>query len=105
MDVNILPGNTSMGRAIVATGTFTSDDTLVAVTLGFTPRVVELVNATTAARYLKTDTMAAAVTYRQLGAADAAGVAMNAVTLVEGGFTLTAAAAGDAQVIHFVAYA
>ena len=101
MEYHVDPKNTSMGRANSAHGSFVSDDTLVEVTLGFQPRKVEMVNATTPTSLLKTASMAAAATFRQVAAGT--GTVADAITITENGFTVTAAVAGDEQTWHFYA--
>lgn len=104
MQVTIDPRNTSAGRANLANGTFTTPDPAedVTVTLGFQPRVVELMNATTGASLVKTSTMAAAAAY-QRAAGGTATVENTAVTITTDGFTVAAAVAGADDVWHYIA--
>lgn len=105
MQVTITAAATSAGRANMAHGTFDTPDpaVLVTVTLGFRPRAIRLINATTPTVLEKTASMPAGATFRQV-AAGTGTVQTDHVTITEDGFTLAAAAAGAAQTWHFTAH-
>jgi hypothetical protein len=103
MDITNPVGNTSVGRANIAQGSFVSDGTIVNVTLGFRPRVVKLFNVTGLNSFEKLASMPAANTIAQVTAGTMSVNTASAVVLTEDGFTISAAAAGTAQTIHWYA--
>jgi hypothetical protein len=104
MIVTTLPRNTSAGLANLATGSFTTPDPaeLITVICGFRPRRVELINATTPTVLVKTASMDAGATFRQV-AAGTGTIQTGHITLTDEGFTLAATPAGAAQTWHYAA--
>lgn len=103
MQFTIQPNRTSMGMANMATGGFTSDNTAVEVNIGFRPRHVKLFNATDATAIEKTDTMPASATFQTVTAGAQTVQTSNQIVLTDNGFTISAAAAGNAKALHFIA--
>ena len=91
----------SAGRANAVTGSFTTDATAAEVTIGFRPRYVRVVNATDGIVWEWMEGMAddATVNIETALAIDTSG----AIVAGERGFTLSAAAAGNAKDMLFFA--
>lgn len=95
--------STTGGIAHFSSGSFTSDNTATTVTLGFTPRWVKVVNSTDVIVWEKIEGMAAANSVKTVTAGTTTVDTGSAITLSENGFTLSAAAVGDAKAIAWVA--
>lgn len=101
-------GATSQSRGIanVASGSFTSDNTAVTVTLGFVPRYVKVFNATDVITWEKTEGMAAAAAIRQDttdGNTMTNNTSSNILINDDGTITISATAAGNAKAISWIA--
>lgn len=98
---------TSQSASIVniATGSFTSDNTITEVNVGFTPRIVKVFNETDVIVWEKFEGMGATICIKTVTAGTTTADATTAITIDTDGFTLTAAAVGSAKAISWVAIA
>lgn len=94
---------TGMGVARGSCGTFTGDATVTTITLGFKPKYVMVFNETDVIKWEKLFTQADANTIKTVTAGTMTKDTTSAITLQEGGFTLTAALAAAAKVCHWYA--
>lgn len=94
----------SMGIVNMATGGFTGAGAIVEVNLGFTPRVVEIFNATDAMQWKKTHNMPANTSIKTVTAGTQTADTTTAITIDTDGFSVSAALAASAKVITWVAY-
>lgn len=96
----------SAGINNFASGSFTSDNSITVVTLGFTPRFVKVVNSTDAIIWEKLEGMAAAASVKTVGGTVAVTVDTGgAITInADGTISLSAAAVGSAKAISWVAF-
>lgn len=85
------------GIANRAVGKSTGDGTALSVTLGFKPMVVELINLTDTTTFTKTEDMPANTTLKAVAAGTMTTDTTSAITLVEKGFIVSAAANAAAK--------
>jgi len=91
------------GVAHLSAGSFTSDNTITVVELGFTPRWIKVVNSTDVIIWEKIEGMAAANSIKVVTAGTTTVDTGSAITITENGFSLSAAAVGNAKAISWVA--
>lgn len=97
---------TSISAGIVnfASGSFTSDNSITVVTLGFTPRWIKVVNTTDVIVWEKIEGMPAANSIKTVTAGTTTMDAGGAITInANGTISLSAAAVGSAKAISWVA--
>lgn len=95
----------SAGINNFASGSFTSDNTITEVTLGFTPRYIKVINSTDNIQWDKIEGMAAANSMKTVGGTVAITVdTTGAITIAAGSMSLSAAAVGSAKAISWVAF-
>lgn len=97
---------TSISAGIVnfASGSFTSDNSITVVTLGFTPRWIKVVNTTDVIVWEKIEGMPAANSIKTVTAGTTTMDAGGAITInADGTISLSAAAVGNAKAISWVA--
>jgi len=98
------------GVSNLAVGSFTSDNTAVNVNTGFKPRYVKVINLTDKIVWEWTYDMAATHTLKTVAAGTITDDTTSAIVAHGGpdgdfrGFALSAAAAGNAKVIHYIAF-
>lgn len=98
------------GVSNLAVGSFTSDNTAVDVTLGFKPRYVKVINYTDLLVWEWLDGFAATHTLLTTGSTGVITDNTASQIVAKGGqdafrgFTLGATAAGNAKVIHYIAF-
>lgn len=99
-------GATSQAAGVVnfASGSFTSDNTITVVNLGFRPRHVKVVNATDVIVMEKIEGMAANATVNTVTAGTTTINTSSLITLNAADFTLSTTAVGNAKAISWVAY-
>lgn len=93
----------SAGMANIVTGSFTSDNTITEVNLGFTPRWVKVVNSTDVIVWEKIEGMATADSVKTVTAGTTTVDTGAAITIDTDGFTLSAATVGSAKAIAWIA--
>jgi hypothetical protein len=103
MDITLTAKDSSAGRANMASGTLTSDNTAVAVKLGFKPRFVKVYNVTDVIIWETTGTMPATAAIKVITAGTTTVDTGSAIVIGEDGFTISATAAGNAKSLHWVA--
>lgn len=103
MDITLSAKDSSAGRANNAQGTFTSDNTAVAVKLGFKPRAVKIINETDVIVWEKLGTMGATKSVKTVTAGTTTIDTGSAIVIDDYGFTISATAAGNSKVLHWVA--
>lgn len=103
MDITLSAKDSSAGRANMASGSLTSDNTAVNVKLGFKPRFVKVYNATDTIIWEKTGTMAAAAAIKVVTAGTTTVDTGSAIVIGEDGFTISATAAGNSKALHWIA--
>lgn len=81
-----------------------TDNTIITVTLGFTPRHVRLVNEDLVVVWEKFEGMAAAAALKTVTAGDTTYDTNSAIVLGTNGFTVSAAAAGDGDNVMWAAW-
>ena len=86
-----------------SSGSITSDNTAVAVTLGFAPRWVKVVNSTDVILWEKVEGMATANSITVVTAGTTTVDTGSAILFNANGFTISATAAGNAKAISWVA--
>lgn len=94
----------SMGIVNHATGSFTGDGTTTTVTLGFTPRIVRVINVTDRLSDEVYEGMAASNTLHTVAAGTRTLDTGGHVVITDGGFTVHADAAISAKVICWEAF-
>lgn len=98
------------GVSNLAIGSLTSDNSAVAITTGFKPRYVKVINLTDKIVWEWTADMAATHTLKTVAAGTITDDTTSAIVPHGGpdgdfrGFTLSAAAADNAKVIHYIAF-
>lgn len=99
-------GATSQAAGVTnfASGSFTSDNTVTVVNLGFRPRHVKVVNVTDVIVMEKLEGMAANAVVNTVTAGTTTINTSSLITFDATGFTMTAAAVGSAKAISWVAY-
>jgi hypothetical protein len=103
MDITLTAKESSAGRSNLAQGTLTSDNTAVAVKLGFKPRMVKVINATDVIIWETLGTMPSTAAIKVVTAGTTTVDTGSAIVIGEDGFTISATAAGNAKVLHWVA--
>jgi hypothetical protein len=103
MDITLTAKDSSAGRANMASGTLTSDNTAVAVKLGFKPRWVKVVNETDVIIWETLGTMASTKAIKVVTAGTTTVDTGSAIVIGEDGFTISATAAGNSKVLHWAA--
>lgn len=94
----------SAGVVNFASGSFTSDNSITVVTLGFTPRWIKVVNTTDVIVWEKIEGMPAANSIKTVTAGTTTMDAGSAITInTDGTISLSAAAVGNAKAISWVA--
>lgn len=94
----------SAGVVNFASGSFTSDNSITVVTLGFTPRWIKVVNTTDVIVWEKIEGMPAANSVKTVTAGTTTMDAGSAITInTDGTISLSAAAVGNAKAISWVA--
>lgn len=92
------------GISSFASGSFTSDNSITVVTLGFKPRWIKVVNTTDVIVWEKIEGMATANSVKTVTAGTTTIDAGAAITInTDGTFSLSAAAVGNAKAISWVA--
>lgn len=86
-----------------SSGSITSDNTAIAVNLGFTPRWVKVINSTDVIVWEKIEGMAAANSVKTVTAGTTTVDTGSAITLSASGFTISSGAAGNSKAISWVA--
>lgn len=98
---------TSQARSVAnfASGSFTSDNSITVVQLGFTPRWIKVVNSTDNIQWEKIEGMAAANSMKTVGGTVAITVDTGSAIIInaDGTISLSAAAVGNAKAISWVA--
>lgn len=97
------PTSQSAGRANIATGSFTSDNTACVVSTGFSPRWVKVYNVTDVILWEKVEGMGATHAWKTVTAGTTTVDTGTAITLGTGSFTISATAAGNAKSIFWIA--
>lgn len=98
------------GVSNLAVGSFTSDNSAVEITTGFKPRYIRVINLTDKITWEWTLDMAATHSLKTVAAGTITDDTGSAIVPHGGpdgdfrGFTLSATAAGNAKVIHYVAF-
>jgi hypothetical protein len=95
----------AMSVSNFASGSFTSDNTITEVTLGFKPRYFKMFNATDVIAWEKFEGMATANCIKTVTAGTTTNDATSAITIGDKSVSLTAAAVGNAKAISWVALA
>ena len=103
MDITLSAKDSSAGRANMASGSLTSDNTAVNVKLGFKPRFVKVYNATDTIIWEKTGTMADASAIKVVTAGTTTVDSGSAIVIGADGFTISATAAGNSKALHWIA--
>jgi hypothetical protein len=99
------PTAVSAGVVNFATGQLDpTDNTVITVTLGFTPRHVILFNEDLVVRWEKTAGMAAAASWKTVTAGTSTYDATSAIVFAANGFAVSAAAAGDGDNVTWSAW-
>ena len=94
----------SAGITNLASGSFTSDNSITVVTLGFKPRWIKVVNTTDVIVWEKIEGMPAANSVKTVTAGTTTMDAGGAITInTDGTISLSAAAVGNAKAISWVA--
>lgn len=93
----------SAGMANIATGSFTSDNTITEVNLGFQPRWVKVFNETDVIVWEWFEGMSATISIKTVTAGTTTADTTTAITQDADGFTLAAATVGNAKAIRWVA--
>lgn len=96
--------STAAGVSNFASGSFTSDNSITVVTLGFKPRWIKVVNTTDVIVWEKIEGMPAANSIKTVTAGTTTMDAGGAITInTDGTISLSAAAVGNAKAISWVA--
>lgn len=103
---NVAATSQSMGIANFASGSFTSDNTITTITLGFTPRFAKIVNTTDVIIWEKNEGMPAINAIKTVTAGTTTMDAGSGVLFPTGTRTIVLAAAtvGSAKAISWVAH-
>lgn len=100
----VTPTSHSAGIVNFASGSFTSDNSITVVTLGFTPRWIKVVNSTDVIVWEKIEGMAAAASVKTVTAGTTTVDTGGAITVnTDGTISLSAATVGTAKAISWVA--
>lgn len=100
----VTAASNSAGIVNFASGSFTSDNSITVVTLGFTPRWIKVVNTTDVIVWEKIEGMPAANSVKTVTAGTTTMDAGGAITInTDGTISLSAAAVGTAKAISWVA--
>jgi hypothetical protein len=98
---------TSKSMSIInfSSGVFTGDGGITTVSLGFKPRMVKLYNVTGVITWEKFEGMAANTCIKTVTAGTTTSDTTGAITITDSGFSISAAASVNAQIIAWVAFA
>lgn len=100
----VTAASNSAGIVNFASGSFTSDNSITVVNLGFTPRWIKVVNTTDVIVWEKIEGMPAANSVKTVTAGTTTMDAGGAITInTDGTISLSAAAVGNAKAISWVA--
>lgn len=86
-----------------ASGSFTSDNTITTLTMGFKPRMVRLFNETDVIAWEAFEGMGATITKKTVAAGTTTADATTAITITDTGCDLAAATVGTSKEISWVA--